>query len=270
MDDAMTANRERALEIWEGLKNNGLGVTWTMMTRVDFVDEEMLTAAKQAGCTQIEFGIESGHPETLKRIRKPHTVAMVRQIIPMTAALGIKPVAFFILGFPWDTPESLDETQRLMQELSPHVDAFHPAVASILVPFPSTHIYEQYKDEYSFVSWWLRDERCYDVPDPRRHPYFETQLFPVGAVLDADFFRYSAAVRRKIHEIFTFMWYHNLARQPLSVRVRRSAMFEVSRRLHALSPAVEHGVFTQISRIKHAAAGAIRHSARRYRGDAPA
>ncbi|HEY5957477.1 MAG TPA: radical SAM protein, partial [Polyangiaceae bacterium] len=102
MDDSMTANRERVLEMCTGLHQRVPDVTWSMMTRVDFVDEEILNAAASAGCIQIDFGIESGHPETLKRIRKPHSVAMVRKVIPMTAAKGIKPVVFFILGFPWD------------------------------------------------------------------------------------------------------------------------------------------------------------------------
>jgi radical SAM superfamily enzyme YgiQ (UPF0313 family) len=253
MDDSMTANRERALEMCARLQDRALGVTWSMMTRVDFVDEELILAARRAGCVQIDFGIESGHPETLKRIRKPHTVQMVRRAIATTAALGITPVVFFILGFPWDTLESLGDTQRLMQELSPQV-AFHPAVASILIPFPGTDIYEEFKSEYALSEWWLDENRSYDAPDPRRHAYFETRLFPRGAVLDADFFRYSPEVRRKICDIFAFMWRHSLRDQNWATRVRTRALFEASRRLHARSPAVERAIFTQLGRLRHARA----------------
>jgi anaerobic magnesium-protoporphyrin IX monomethyl ester cyclase len=250
MDDAMTADRERVFEMCKELQDRALGVTWSMMTRIDFVDEELVAAAHRAGCVQIDFGIESGHPETLKRIRKPHTVQMVRRIIPMVAALGIKPVVFFILGFPWDTLESLGDTQRLMEELSPYV-AFHPAVASILIPFPGTDIYQEFRYEYAFSEWWLGEDRSYDAPDPQRHAYFETRLFPRGAVLDANFFRYSPEVRRKICDMFRFMWRHSLRHQNWATRARTRALFEASRGLYALSPTLEHAVF---SRLRHAAA----------------
>ena len=74
------------------------------MTRIDAVDEELLDLASRAGCVQIDYGVESGNPDTLKKIHKPHTVEMVRRAIPMTRRHGIRPVVFFILGFPWETP----------------------------------------------------------------------------------------------------------------------------------------------------------------------
>ena len=260
MDDAMSANRERMLEICAGLETRGLGVTWSMMTRIDFVDEEILTAARRAGCNEIDYGVESGHPETLRRIRKAHTVQMVRRIIPMTAALGIKPTVFFILGFPWDTPASIDETLRLMQELSPHVTCFHPALASILVPFPGTEIYESYKEQYGFGEWWLQSDRNYDAPG-WGHAHFETQLFARGAVLDADFFRYSPEVRRKIYEVFEFMWRHNLSQSPRTQRLAARASFETSRRLHALSPALEREVFRMAALLRRTVAHLRPHTA---------
>jgi hypothetical protein len=249
MDEAMSANRARMLEFCAELEQRALGVTWNMMTRIDFVDEEILTAARRAGCIQIEYGVESGHPETLKRIRKPHTVEMVRRVIPMTAALGIKPYVFIILGFPWDTPETIDVTWQLMRDLSPHVACFHPAVASILVPFPGTEMYEKYKQQYGFAEWWLGQDRTYDAPSPDRHAYFEAQLFPRGAVLDADFFRYSAEVRKKIHDVFAFMWRHNLKNYDIRSRIGEQFLFESSRGLSAISPAVERMAFAQLRRL---------------------
>jgi radical SAM superfamily enzyme YgiQ (UPF0313 family) len=224
-----------------------------MMTRIDFVDEEILTAARRAGCTEIDYGVESGHPETLRRIRKAHTVPMVRRIIPLTAAVGIKPTVFFILGFPWDTPASLDETLGLMRELSPYVACFHPAVASILVPFPGTEIYERYEAQYGLGEWWLRADRAYDAAG-RRRAYFETQLFAHGAVLDADFFHYSPEVRRKIYEVFVFMWRHNLARSPVTRRLAERVFFDSSRLLHALSPTLERETFGVAGRLRQAVA----------------
>jgi radical SAM superfamily enzyme YgiQ (UPF0313 family) len=145
MDDAMTIDRKRMLEICELLAERGLDVTWSMMTRVDRVDDKLLGILRRAGCVQIDYGIESGHPETLKRIHKPHNVARAKQTVVQTAACGIRASVFFILGFPWDTVQTIEVTEKLMKELAPHVARFHPAIASVLIPFPGTEIYDQFK-----------------------------------------------------------------------------------------------------------------------------
>ncbi len=92
------------------------------MTRIDSVDEQILEAAAKSGCIRIDYGVESGHPETLKRIHKPHTIDMVRRIVPLTDRFGIEPCVFFIFGFPWEGPKETKETFRFMKELSPHLD----------------------------------------------------------------------------------------------------------------------------------------------------
>ena len=103
VDDAMAMDRPRMERICRRMIDERLGFTWNMMTRIDSVDEELLDLAARAGCVQIDYGVESGNPETLKRIHKPHTVEMVRRVIPLTRRYGIRPVAFFILGFPWES-----------------------------------------------------------------------------------------------------------------------------------------------------------------------
>jgi radical SAM superfamily enzyme YgiQ (UPF0313 family) len=153
-----------------------------MMTRIDSMNEELLLQAAESGCNCIDYGVESGDPDTLRKIHKPHKVEMVRKIVPLTRKSGIEPRVFFILGFPWETTDSTDATLNLMIELSPFVDHFFPAIASILIPFPGTEIYEKYKTEYHFENWWLTSRRNYDAPKIKTHSYFESNVFTMGAV----------------------------------------------------------------------------------------
>ena len=199
-----------------------------------------------AGCTEVHYGVESGHLETLKRIHKPHTVEQVRYIIPLTAKMGMKPVAFFILGFPWETVSDLDATYSLIVELSSYVYRFHPAIASILIPFPGTEIYEVYKEEYDLENWWLRDDKQIKVPSLDRNAYYETKLFTLGMVLEADYFRYSPEVKRKINEIFIYMYFHNQKKRNRLTRKIKNSIFRFSKTLHDLSPTVERGLFYSI------------------------
>lgn len=242
VDDAMSMNKERMRQICTRLEEERLGFTWSMMTRIDSVDEDLLAIASRAGCVRIDYGVESGHPDTLKRIHKPHTAEMVRRIIPLTHRYGICPAVFFILGFPWEDTAAIEKTLDLIRDISPYV-VFHPAVASVLVPFPGTEIYACYRDQYGFADWWLSDDRTYDAPQADSHPFYQSVLYRVGVVLDADFFHYSAEVREKIHDVFRFMYASNLRSRHAFARIARLTAFDVSRKLHALSPAVERAVF---------------------------
>jgi len=246
MDDAMTADKSRMEAFCRGLVDIALKVTWSMMTRIDLVNEELLAMFAQAGCVRIDYGVESGCPETLKRIHKPHTVQMVRKIIPATARVGIRPYVFFILGFPWEGHEQLEATERLMAELSPYVDCFHPAVASIIIPFPGTEIYERYKDEHGFQNWWLSPERTYDSPARGRHSFFERRVFTRGAVLDADFFHYHASIKTRIRQVFKFMYMHNLRNAGRLSRWAHALMLDVSESLQRSFPALERLLFTPL------------------------
>lgn len=242
MDDAMTMNKDRMRRICERLIDEQPNFTWSMMTRIDAVDEELLDHASRAGCVQVDYGVESGSPDTLKRIHKPHTVEMVSRIIPLTHRFGIRSTVFFILGFPWEAPETLDETLELMKDISPCVD-FHPAIASILIPFPGTEIYERYKDQFGFANWWLSEDRTFDAPSIRTHPYYQRISFRNGAVLDADFFHYPRKVRVKIHEVFRFMLASNLQKGRHLPRAVKMAAFDFSRQLDTISPLIERAVF---------------------------
>ena len=253
VDDAMSLNKKRFEEICQGLIGSSVKFTWSMMTRIDAVGEDMLGLAAGAGCRRIDYGVESGFPDTLKRIRKPHTVEMVRRVIPLTASMGIKPNVFFIVGFPWENRESLDKTQQHMGELSPYVEEFHPAIASILIPFPGTQIYEKYKDQYGFENWWLSEQRNFEAPSLKTHPYYETLLFRNGAVLDADFFGYSAEVEKKIRSVFKFMYMHNARTRGKITRMKSRFLFWLSETLAGFSPSLEKSMFLAFEKARNMA-----------------
>lgn len=244
VDDAMTLHRKRLIDFCEGLKHRNMQIKWTVMTRIDAVNEKFLEILANAGCKQINYGVESGHPETLKRINKPHTVQMVKDVIPMTAKMGIRPAVFFILGFPWEDIAALDNTLQLMQGIAPYVSSFHPAVASILIPFPGTEIYETYKDEYCFENWWLSEDQSYDQLVNHRGSYFESKVFRLGNILKANFFNYSNEVKAKIIEIFRYMHFHNLSQKRTGFIQKKLLLLSES--LHSISPLLENVVFKPV------------------------
>jgi len=137
-DDTMTIDRERLLEICRLIQERDLKVHWIAMGRVDTVDEELLRAMRNAGCDNIYLGVESGSQEILKRLKKGIQLSQVERAFQVARKVGIKTQAFFMLGGPGETKETLKETIDFAVRLDPDNAQFAAAV-----PYPGTEMYEE-------------------------------------------------------------------------------------------------------------------------------
>ena len=135
-DDTFTANKKLAKELCNEIIRRGLKVGWSAFSRVNTVDIEMLQLMREAGCDCISFGIESGNPEMLKRIRKGITLDQARTAIKYCKEAGIAPHASFIVGLPGENHQTLKDTEEFAESLE--IDYGH----HMLAPFPGTDVRE--------------------------------------------------------------------------------------------------------------------------------
>lgn len=147
-DSAFTINRNRLLEICALMVKRGLDMSWTVRARADCVDEESLLALKKAGCNTIMYGIESGSPEILKRLRKDTDLERIKNAVAFTGKCGIKSLGFFIVGSPGETRESVRKTLDFARGLP--LDYVH---VTRMIPFPNTEVYEMYMKEHKEDFW---------------------------------------------------------------------------------------------------------------------
>ena len=137
-DDTFTVHKKRLVEFCERLIREKIDLTWSCLARVTGITPEMLALMKKAGCWQIKFGVESGDQEMLKKIKKDITLDQVQKTIQMTKDAGICANAFFIVGFPEETRESLQKTIDLAMALP-----LDDLAMTIFTPYPGTAAYEQ-------------------------------------------------------------------------------------------------------------------------------
>ncbi|MBI3570933.1 MAG: B12-binding domain-containing radical SAM protein [Gammaproteobacteria bacterium] len=135
-DDLVTGDREWMMEFSRQLAQKNLGLRWACQSRVDYVDEEMLRPMKQAGCVQLDFGVESGSDKTLKTMKKKATADEARAAFALMHRMKMRACATFILGFPGETEDDMEETYRLAREINADYTAFY-----FLTPYPGTPIY---------------------------------------------------------------------------------------------------------------------------------
>ncbi len=100
------------------MKQEKINIDWSVLSRVNTVTKEMLQEMAEVGCYSIQFGIESGNPEILKLINKGHTIEQCKKAVHWAKEAGMETRAFFVLGFPTETPEMSEKTIQFACELN--------------------------------------------------------------------------------------------------------------------------------------------------------
>ncbi|HDP80655.1 MAG TPA: B12-binding domain-containing radical SAM protein [Spirochaetes bacterium] len=141
VDDLFTANRKRCMAICDEIIRRGIKHKWVAFARVDTVSRELLERMKEAGCTTLCFGVESGNQEILDLVKKNITLEKCRRAVELCKEVGMEPMTSYILGLPGETPETVKKTLEFARKLSP-MYGYH-----ILAPFPGTEVREK-AEEY--------------------------------------------------------------------------------------------------------------------------
>lgn len=144
VDDTFTVKPEHVQGICEGIIDRKLDISWSVYSRVDTINPKMLRLMKDAGCSWMCFGLESGSQTILDTIRKGITVAQSREAVRMANEAGINVLVSFILGLPGENPGTASETVGLAKELFKTYGVsygFH-----ILAPMPGTEVCDKAKD----------------------------------------------------------------------------------------------------------------------------
>jgi len=150
-DDTFTINRKRVEEICRKIIERKLNLSFGCFSRTDIMDELMANLLQDAGCQYVVFGVESGDATVLKKIRKKASLEQTKHAIRACNKVGLKSMASFVLGFPFDNMETLQRTIDYALELSPTLVSFNP-----LVPFPGSEIFDEKLHEPQTVDGWKK------------------------------------------------------------------------------------------------------------------
>lgn len=146
-DDIFILDRKRVEEIAAGL--NELGIHWRCLVRADLVikyGQDFVHMMADCGCTDVGMGVESGSDRILAIAKKHQTTSQVRQAVAMMRQEGIRVKGFLILGLPGEDPESIAETEALLDGTR-----FEDVDIKIYQPYPGSPIWEN-KHRYD-IDW---------------------------------------------------------------------------------------------------------------------
>jgi len=139
-DPIFMTSKEWVMQLCDRIIRENIKIKWASAGRVNLVDLELLKKMRDAGCISVNFGIESGSQKMLDIMRKGITVEQASKAIRIVRKVGMNLWTSFMMGFPEETRETLEETIRFCID-----NDIHLVTIFFVTPYPGTALYEQVK-----------------------------------------------------------------------------------------------------------------------------
>lgn len=139
MDETLTLDRAHLDRLLDLMLEAGLQkkIRWDAQTRADLGDYELFRKMRFAGCEWLGIGVESGNESVLKASGKRITLNKAASAVGAAKRAGLKTDGYFIIGHPYETPKTAQDTINFAARLNPT-----RVTIGIMVPYPGTEIYE--------------------------------------------------------------------------------------------------------------------------------
>jgi anaerobic magnesium-protoporphyrin IX monomethyl ester cyclase len=112
---------------------------------VDTIDRETALSMKKSGCVRVFFGLESGNDSVLTLMNKQTTTREARKAVLTMKAAGIQVGAFFIVGYPGETDDTILDTLHFASSLPLDYLSF-----SVPYPILGTPLYDRVRRAIEF------------------------------------------------------------------------------------------------------------------------
>jgi len=142
VDDNITTPYKRCLGFAELMKP--YNISWRAFARTNDMDRKRLEAMKDAGCCELDIGVESFDDNILKINNKKVTGQQQIDALLLCKEIGINPKCCLIVGLPGETDESIENTLRGIEKTKCmySVGTFIPLPQSDIAANPEKYEYE--------------------------------------------------------------------------------------------------------------------------------
>ncbi len=118
-DDHFMADKQRALEIIQIIKELQLIAVFQNSLALYALDRKVLEALKNAGVNQLLLSVESGSNRVLKEImHKPLNLSIVKRVADDCRDLGIYTNVNILIGLPGETKQDIEDTRSFLKTIN--------------------------------------------------------------------------------------------------------------------------------------------------------
>ncbi len=182
IDDNLSFTREWFLTFLKMLIKDKLDLKISVSNfSVKHIDEELIDMMAKVGIEVISIAVESGSSVVQRRIKKGIDFDSLRKIVKMIKSKKLLVRLFWMVGFPGETLEQINDTFKLARELKAYSNQF-----LTVLPYPGTKLFEEARDS----GFLLFNEDNLDDFDYRKCDYLKSREWDYeqlqGLIYDAN------------------------------------------------------------------------------------
>jgi len=159
LDDNLTLSKKRILDICNEILARKLDIQFDTPNGLSIktLDKEILDSMTKAGLIRVSVAVEHGSEYMRNSVMKKNlsTKAIYDFFKYSKNYKNLTVKAFFVIGYPQETRETLQETYDMIQKISPYLDFLGMFFVS---PFPGTEVFT-YCQKHSLINLSKEDIR---------------------------------------------------------------------------------------------------------------
>jgi anaerobic magnesium-protoporphyrin IX monomethyl ester cyclase len=155
IEDTFNVPPERFKKILRMMIENKYRFKWHSYFRCQYADGETVELMKESGCQGVYLGLESGSNTLLKNMNKAVTVEKYLKGIALLKEYEILMHGNFIIGFPGETLQTVEETRAFIEESG--IDFFRVQLWYCMPITPIWKEKEKYQIKGNSFEWSHRD-----------------------------------------------------------------------------------------------------------------
>ncbi len=189
-DDTFNIDVQRSIDICKLIFDARFDLVFSIQSRAHLMTDELAHWLKKAGCRMVLFGVESGNEEILSKMKKGTTKDQIREGVRITKRHGIDVLNSVMLGFYWDTKETVEQTVQFAFELNAEFTQM-----SVPTPLPGTEYYKL-----------LEDNNCFLTKDWHKHDSVHHAAVKLPNLSDEDLNRFLMEFYRRYYRRPRYLW----------------------------------------------------------------
>ncbi len=167
-DDNFLLSKDRVRNFTKSLMVEKLYYLWNTQGSASFIDNELAESLSDAGCDQVQMGIESASLNQLKFFNKNLNLTGAKEAIKILRNNLIRPFGYFICGMK-ESPEDITNTLNFIK-----TSGLMDAVVAPLAIYPGTSLSKNYQIDIFFKN---REIIYYDLNSFRKYKNLFLETF---------------------------------------------------------------------------------------------
>lgn len=213
--DIFNIDKDWTMKLCQAIIDSGLKITWSANTRADTADLEMAEMMYKSGCRLVSIGVESGSQYMLEKMGKKITLNDVRRTVKVFKKAKIRIYNYFVIGLPWETEETVEETIKFAIELNSDFISFYTAT-----PLPGSRFYD-YALEHNLFDKETSFENAYYYPAVNTHNLSRERVFELHKYAIKRFYLRPLYILKMLSRIRSFAEIKNYFIAGMNVLLRK-------------------------------------------------